>query len=157
MGVLQTPYNQEWIFIVSLIVISYFLSSITQEANKQTRQRIIIAAIVIFIFRAMPSVGPALHWWKIDVLGFNKSFFGTLAQIGAGLSIAGMWILAKYITETSIAWIFIILTLITSLLSLPILGMYYGLHHWTESTFGLAPIPSHSWIPRWHLLLFSLA
>jgi len=136
MGIFQVPYNQEWIFLVSLAAISYFLFSITQDVTKQTKRRIAIAAIVIFIFRAMPGVGPGLQWWQIDVLGFNKAFFGTLAQIGAGLAIVGMWILAKYVTEKSIAWIFIVLTLITSILSLPVLGMYYGLHHWTEATFG---------------------
>ena len=84
----------------------------------------------------MPSVGPGLMWWQIDVLGFNKGFFGTLGQIGAGLSIIGMWLLAKYVTEKPIAWILIALSLIYALLSLPILGMYYGLHHWTELHFG---------------------
>ena len=96
----------------------------------------ICAAIVIFIFRAMPPVGPGLQWWEMDVLHFNKAFFGTLAQIGAGLSIVGMWVFAKYITQKPIGLILIILTILSFLLSLPVLGMYYGLHEWTQATLG---------------------
>ena len=136
MGLFDVAYNQEIILLVSLGVISYFLKNVTEEVSYQQRKKILIAAIVIFIFRAMPNVGPGLQWWQIDVLGFNEHFFGTLGQIGAGLSIIGMWLLAKYITEKPIAWIFIVLTVISSVLILPIIGLYYGLHHWTEAIFG---------------------
>lgn len=136
MGILQIPYDQEIIFVVSLSVVSYFLIQVTRDVSVTARYQIFVAAIVIFVFRAMPSVGPGLQWWEIDVLGFNKAFFGTLAQIGAGLSIIGMWVFAKYITEKPIAWIFIMLTLIGTLLSLPVLGLYYGIQNWTQEIFG---------------------
>ena len=84
----------------------------------------------------MPGVGPGLQWWEIDVLGFHKAFFGTLGQIGAGLSIVGMWFFAKWITEKPIGQIFIVLTIISFFLGLPVIGMYYGLHHWTQAVFG---------------------
>jgi hypothetical protein len=109
---------------------------VTKDVSASIKKKILFAAIVIFVFRAMPSVGPGLQWWEIDVLGFNKAFFGTLAQIAAGLSIVGMWVFSKYITQKPIAWVFIWLTVIGTLLSLPMLGMYYGLHNWTQEVFG---------------------
>ena len=136
LGLLHIPYNQEIIFAISLSVIIYFLKNVTQDVSQAARHRILAAAIVIFVFRATPSIGPGLQWWQIDVLGFTKAFFGTLGQIGAGLSIVGMWLLAKYITEKPIGWILIVLTLVYTVLSLPILGMYYGLHEWTMTHFG---------------------
>jgi len=97
---------------------------------------IICAAIIIFVFRAMPGTGPGAGWWQMDVLGFDEAFFGTLAQIGAGLAIAGMWFGAKIITERSIRFIFFWLTIIGFVVSLPLIGMYYGLHIWTEAHLG---------------------
>jgi hypothetical protein len=136
MGLCQVAYCQEIVVAVSLVVIVYFLTVVTKSVSVQQKKRIFAAAIVIFVFRAMPSVGPGLQWWHIDVLGFNKAFFGTLAQIGAGLSIIGMWVLARYVTEKPISQIIIVLTVISTLLSLPVIGLYYGLHHWTQEVFG---------------------
>jgi len=136
MGLFDVPYNQEIIFVVSLVVIVGFMYSITKGLPKSHLKKLVFAAIVIFIFRAMPGVGPGLQWWEIDVLGFSKSFFGTLGQIGAGLTIVGMWFFAKWVTEKPIGQIFITLTIVSFFLSLPVVGLYYGLHEWTERVFG---------------------
>jgi len=87
-----------------------------------------MAMIVIFVYRAMPSVGPGLSWWQIDVLGFDKAFFGTLGQIGAALALVGMWVSAKYIVNQSIGKVLIWMTIIGFVLSMPVLGMYYDIH-----------------------------
>ena len=76
----------------------------------------------------MPSVGPALQWWEIDVLKFDESFFAKLAMIGGGIALAGMWFAAKFIIGRSIGKVLIFLTIIGSILSLPILAMYYDIH-----------------------------
>jgi hypothetical protein len=39
-----------------------------------------MAMIIIFVYRAMPSVGASLQWWKIDVLGFDESFSQSLVR-----------------------------------------------------------------------------
>ncbi|MFN3234112.1 MAG: hypothetical protein ACE365_01705 [Gammaproteobacteria bacterium] len=132
----QFPGHQEIILVVSLIIVSILLFSILGDVDHDTLKKILFAALVIFIYRAMPPVGPGLQWWEIDVLGFNKAFFGTLAQIGSGLAIAGMWFFAKWLTEKPIGWILLILTLVSFILSLPVIGMYYGLHEWTQANFG---------------------
>ncbi len=109
---------------------------ITSTLDKKSVRKIMCAAIVIFLFRATPFVGPGIQWWEIDILGFNPAFFGTLSQISAGLAIAGMWFFARAITEKPIGMVFIVLTIAGTILTLPVIGMYYGLHQWTQTMFG---------------------
>jgi len=136
MGYNDFAYAQEIVFLVSFLVLSYMIKEVIEDLDNETKRKIIIATIVIFVYRAMPGVGPGVTWWEIDVLHFNKAFFGTLAQIGSGLAILGMWFLSDWITKKPISWTLIMLTVVGTILSLPIVGMYYGLHHWTEQVFG---------------------
>jgi len=136
MGYSEMPYAQEIVFFVSLAVISYMIKDVIDDLDAETKRKIVIATIVIFVYRAMPGVGPGVTWWEIDILHFDKAFFGTLAQIGSGLAILGMWFLSDWITKKPISWTLIMLTVVGTILSLPIVGMYYGLHHWTEEMFG---------------------
>jgi hypothetical protein len=128
MGTMQIPYSQEIIFVISLTVVLYMLREVVGELDAKTIHHIKMAMIVIFVYRAMPSIGPAVQWWEIDVLGFDEAFFGILAQIGATLGIIGMWISGKFIVDKSISTVLITMTVIYTVLSLPILGMYYDLH-----------------------------
>jgi len=84
--------------------------------------------VVIFVYRAMPSVGAGVQWWEIDVLKFDEAFFAKLAMIGGGIALAGMWFSAKFIVDRSIGKVLIFLTVVGTLLSLPILAMYYDIH-----------------------------
>ncbi len=124
----QIPYSQEIVFVVSLGVVLYMLRSIISKLDAETIKHIQMAMIVIFVYRAMPSIGPALSWWQIDVLEFDKAFFGTLGQIGAFLALVGMWISSKYIINQSIGKVLIWMTVIGSVLSMPILALHSGLH-----------------------------
>jgi asparagine N-glycosylation enzyme membrane subunit Stt3 len=47
-----------------------------------------------------------------------------------------MFIFRRFMAEKSIAYIVGFLTVIFTLLGIPILGMYYGLHEWTASVTG---------------------
>jgi len=127
-GYNEVPFSQEIVFFVSLGVVLYFLSTLIQDLDEDTIKHIKMAMIVIFVYRAMPAVGPGLSWWEIDVLGFDKAFFGTLGQIGAALALIGMWVSSKYIINQSIGKVLIWMTVIGSVLSLPILAMYYDIH-----------------------------
>ncbi len=129
-------YRQEFIFCISLVVIIALLKQMARHFEKETIRKVVALASVIFIYRAMPNIGPAMQWWEIDNLGFDPSFFGTLAQISSGLLIIGMWFFAKPLTQKPIAWILVVLSVLGFVLSLPMLGMYYGLHHWTEAIWG---------------------
>ena len=128
-------YSQEIVFLVSLGVIVYMLSLVLKDVEEKTRKFIIKTAIVIFVYRAMPSVGPGLQWWEIDVLHFDKAFFGTLSQIGAILSILGMWLFSDFIAKKPAHYTLLWLTVITTILFLPIIGLYYNI----PQSLGLSP------------------
>jgi len=127
-GYNDVPYSQEIVFVVSLGVVLYLLSTVIGDLDADTIKHIKMAMIVIFVYRAMPSVGPALQWWEIDVLKFDESFFAKLAMIGGGIALAGLWFAAKFIIDRSIGKVLIFLTIMSTVLSLPILAMYYDIH-----------------------------
>lgn len=127
-GYNEVPYSQEIVFVVSLGVVLYLLHTLIRDLEPETIKHIKMAMLVIFVYRAMPSVGPALQWWEIDKLGFDEAFFAKLSMIGGGIALAGMWFSAKFIVDRSIGKVLIFLTIIGTILSLPILAMYYGIH-----------------------------
>ncbi len=79
----------------------------------------------------MPSVGPGYSWWTIDILKFDESFLSKLALVAYALTLVGMFTLRRYMARTRIPAIIVMLTLVGTLLTLPNIGMYYGLHEWT--------------------------
>lgn len=128
MGYNDIAYSQEIVFIISLIIILSMLKVLINDLDEKTKRHIVMAMIIIFVYRATPNVGPALQWWEIDVLKFDEPFFGTLSQIGAGIALLGMWISSRFIVQQAIGKVLIFLTIIGFFLSLPVIGMYYGLH-----------------------------
>ena len=52
------------------------------------------------------------------------------------LALAGMLVLRPLIATRSIAYIVALLTVASGILSLPDIGLYYGLHHWTAAATG---------------------
>ncbi len=127
-GYNDIPYSQEIVFVVSLLVVLYLLRTLVGDLDPSTVHHIKMAMIIIFVYRAMPMVGPGVQWWEIDVLGFDKAFFADLSLIGGGLALLGMWILANYIISQSIGKVLIWMTVVSTILSLPILGLYYDIH-----------------------------
>ena len=72
----------------------------------------------------------------IDELGFDQQFLSVLSLISSALALFGMFIFRRFMAEKSIAYIVVFLTLISTLLTFPIIGMYYGLHEWTAAVTG---------------------
>ena len=136
MGLGNIPYSKEVVFCVSLIVVIYLFRSVIRELPTDVVKKIIAAGIIIFVFRAMPSSGAGASWWQIDVLGFDEGFMGVIQQISTGLGVLGLWLAAKWIKEKPITYTLGCLTVIGFFLALPTIGMFYGLHHWTEAHFG---------------------
>jgi hypothetical protein len=130
------PFGQELIFAVSLAVIGLMLARVAQDVDEQHRRKILFAALVIFLYRATPGVGEGYRWFTIDVLGFDEAFYGTLAQIGAGLSLAGAWLFSDVITRQPIPKVLLWLTILGTILSLPALALALRLDQWTEQMFG---------------------
>jgi len=72
----------------------------------------------------------------IDVLGFDQQFLAVLSLIGVLIPIKLDEVFRRFMAERSIAYIIAFLTIVSGFLSLPIVGMYFGLHEWTASVTG---------------------
>lgn len=131
------PFSQEIVFAISMTVIIAMLVRVTQEVDEATRQRIFFATVIIFAFRATPTVGEGYRWFSIDVLGFDEAFYGVLQQVGAALALAAAWFLSDLITRKPVATVLLWLTVLGTLLSLPDLLLVFQLHHVTERLFGI--------------------
>src|SRR5205823_4510177 len=127
---------QEVVFVISMAVICWMLVLVTRELDRKTRLTIMYAAIIIFVFRATPSVGDGYFWFSIDVLKFDETFFGHLRQTAAVISLVAMWFLSKQLTEYSVVRTLFWLTVLGTVLALPGVGLVFGLHEWTEAHFG---------------------
>ena len=130
------PFAQELIFILSMLVICTMLFFVTRELDANTRRAILFTSIIIFAFRATPSVGDGYFWWTLDVLKFDEAFYGSLRQTAAIIAIAAMWTFSKQLTEYSVTKVLFWLAVAGTILSLPNISLFFGLHHWTEETFG---------------------
>jgi len=136
MGFSEYEYSQEIIFAGSLAIVCFLIARLTRELTPQARGTLIGTAVIIFVFRAVPATGPGATWWMIDELGFDQKFFSVLSLIGSILTLAGMFIFRRFMAERSIAYVVGALTIAGTLLMLPTLGMYYGLHEWTAAQTG---------------------
>jgi BT1 family len=133
---LNLAYGQEIVFVVSMTVVCAMLWRVVHDLDDATKRTIFYAALLIFIYRAAPAAGQGYTWFVIDVLGFDEAFQGTLNQIGAGLALLGMWLFSDAITRKPVPLVLLWLTVVTTLLSLPSLGLTLGLADWTEHVFG---------------------
>ena len=132
-GLSQIPGAQEIIFCLSMAIIIFMMWRLTRELEPDARHYLVGTAIVVFAFRAIPLPGAGATWWVIDVLGFDQQFLATLNLIASGLTLLSLFVFRRFMAEHSIAYVVGVLTVIGTLLSLPNLGMFYGLHHWTAA------------------------
>lgn len=128
--------REEIIFFGSLLIIGYLINQLLYDMEAEKRREIIGIAVIIFVFRAMPNSGAGAGWWQIDVLQFDEAFFGTLRQISAMLAILGMIALRAWMSRRPIPYLVVFLSLYSTVVFLPFLGMYYGLHLWTAEHLG---------------------
>ena len=130
------PAAQEITFILSMAVICTMLVLVTRELAPHTRRAILFTSVIIFAFRATPAVGDGYFWWTLDVLKFDAEFYGVLRQTGAIIAIAALWLFSKQLTEYSVTAVLFWIAVAGTALSLPNIGLYYGLAGWTEVHFG---------------------
>jgi len=136
MGLNDIPYNQEIIFAGSLAIVVFLMRRLLGTLDVTARRTLLGTAIVIFVYRAMPAAGAGASWWEIDVLGFDQRFLSVLSLIASSLTLLGMFIFRRFMAERSIAYVVVFLTVAGTLLSVPLIGMYYGLHEWTARLTG---------------------
>ena len=133
---LLTRWGQEIIFAASMAIVIFLIVRLTRELTPEARRTLIGTAIVIFVFRALPGPGAGATWWQIDVLGFDQQFLSELSLIAASLTLVGLFVFRRFMAERSIYTVVAVLSVAGFLLSLPIVGMFYGLHEWTAARTG---------------------
>jgi hypothetical protein len=136
MGLSDYVYNQEVIFLGSMAIVIFLIVKLTRELDASARRTLVGTAIIIFVFRAIPTPGPGMTWWMIDDLKFDQHFFSILSLIGSVLTLGGMFIFRRFMAERSIAYVIGALTIAGTILALPFLGMFYGMHEWTAMVTG---------------------
>lgn len=121
---LGMPYSREIVLVVSAALIGLLLHRVGIS------QSVAIAAIVIFLFRATPSVGQGYSYWAIDRLGFDQTFLGLLAQVSSILSLVGLLVFRKTIVKRPVSFTLFWVVIAGFVLYLPTIGLFYGVHEW---------------------------
>ncbi|MCV2889293.1 MFS transporter [Ruegeria aquimaris] len=135
-GLMDLPFSQEIVFAGSMAIVLTLMRQLVRNLDHAHARALIGTAIIVFMFRAMPLNGAASTWFDIDVLGFDQQFLSLLYLITSVLTLVGMVVLRPMIASRTIADIVILLTLAAGVLSLPGIGLYYGVHHWTAAMTG---------------------
>jgi hypothetical protein len=135
-GLGQVPFAQEIVFLGSLAIIVFLMRRLIAELDPSVRGALIGTAVIIFVFRAVPLPGPGVAWFEIDVLGFDERFLSILSLITSALALVGMVVLRPFMATRSIATVVALLTVAAGILSLPNIGLYYGVHEWTARWTG---------------------
>jgi hypothetical protein len=169
LGIASVKFGQELVFALSMAIVIFMIWKLTGDLAPEARNTLVGTAIVIFVFRALPGPGAGSTWWYIDVLGFDQQFLATLSLIASVLTLLGLFLFRRYMGDHSIVQIVAMLTIVGTILALPTVGMYYGLHEWTaartngvvdarfialvdtalESPLGqIAMVPMLAWIAR---------
>ena len=135
-GLGEVPYAQEIIFAGSMAIVVFLIRRLMLELAPDLRAPLMGTAIIIFVFRATPLPGPGVTWFHIDVLGFDQQFISVLSLITSVLTLVGLVVLRPLMARRSIAYIVVLLTVAAGVLSLPNIGLYWGVQHWTAAWSG---------------------
>jgi hypothetical protein len=135
-GLGKVPAGQEIIFGASMTIIVFLMWRLVRELEPDARATLVGTALVVFVFRALPGPGAGSTWWMIDVLKFDQQFLATLSLITSFFTLLGLFLFRRFMAERSIAYIVGFLTVVGTVLALPIVGMYFGLHEWTARHTG---------------------
>ncbi len=135
-GIGNVPGGQEIVFGASMAIVLFLMWRILNELEPDARHVLVGTAVLVFVFRAIPGPGAGSTWWMIDQLGFDQQFLAELSVIGSVLTLVGLFVFRRFMAERSIAYVVGSLTIASTIIGAPIVGMYYGLHHWTAAHAG---------------------
>ena len=168
-GLSDIPFGQEIIFLGSMGVVVFLMLQLSRALKPGQARALFGTAIIIFVFRAVPSPGQGYTWFSIDLLKFDEQFLSVLALITSLLTLAGIILLRPMMATRPITSIVVILSIAAGILSLPNIGLFFGIQNWTgpltggivdarfiaimdtaaESPLGqVAMIPMLAWIAR---------
>ncbi len=132
-GLSGFSYSQEIVFAGSMGIVIFLMRKLLTELPPQARATLIGTAVIIFVFRAVPGVGPGEAWFQIDKLGFDQQFLSYLSLITSVLTLAGIVFFLPVMSRVKIAGLIVALSVIWGVLSLPGIGLFYGVHEWTAA------------------------
>jgi hypothetical protein len=135
-GLQSWEYKEELVFFVSFAIVMLLMKTCAQAFTPAQRRTFYAIALAVFVYRAMPGYGAGITWWSIDVLGFDQGFQARLMLIGSCISLSGIALYSKVFANRSIFSIYRILSVLGFVLTLPTLGMYFGLHTLTSKWTG---------------------
>ncbi|MEO9782569.1 MAG: hypothetical protein ABJH07_12400 [Sedimentitalea sp.] len=135
-GLSNIPYAQEIVFVGSMSIVLFLMRQLIAVLEPAKARMLVGTAIIIFVFRAVPLPGPGQTWFEIDVLGFDEQFLSVLYLITSVLTLVGIILLRPMMANRPITSIIILLTVVAAILSLPNIGLYYGLQNWTAAHTG---------------------
>ena len=135
-GLGQVPYSQEIIFAGSMGIVLFLMRQLVAALTPAQARALVGTATIIFVFRAVPRPGDGITWFNIDVLGFDQQFLSVLSLITSVLTLVGMVLLRPLMAEKPIVWIVAMLTVAGGVLTLPNIGLYYGIHEITAPLTG---------------------
>ena len=130
------PYREEIVFTGSMAIVLFLMSRLMRELEPDKRLILVGTAVVVFSLRAIPGTGPGATWWMIDQLKFDQQFLSVLSLIGGVVALLGMFVFRRFMAERSITYVVGFLTIVGTILAVPIAGLYYGLHEWTAMMTG---------------------
>ena len=137
LGLSGFRFAQEVMFVLALAVICLMLARMFASLEARTRRLIVFAAIMIFAFRAAPTLGEGYRWFTMDRLGFDERFFGVLQLTGTGIGLVAMWLMSDAVMRRPVTTVLLWLTFIATLLWLPSLLLVHGVHEWTGPVLGI--------------------
>lgn len=136
MGLADISNNEEIVFAGSLAIVLFLIWRLTRELSRRDRNQLYGIAFVIFAFRAVPMAGAGETWWMIDELDFDQQFLSQLSLITSALTLVGMFLFRRFMAERPITYIIAVLTIALTILYLPNIALFYGLHEWTAAHTG---------------------
>lgn len=135
-GLGEIRYGQEIIFAGSMAIVLLLMRQLVAALTVVQARTLVGTAVIIFMFRAAPRPGDGYTWFAIDLLKFDQQFLSVLSLITSILTLAGMVILRPLMAHRSIVYIVVLLTLAGGVLSLPNIGLYYGVQEITAALTG---------------------
>lgn len=135
-GLSDVAFAQEIVFAGSMAIVLFLMRQLIANLPPDKARALVGTAIIIFVFRAVPLNGPAATWFEIDVLGFDEQFLSLLYLIVSVLTLVGILVLRPMMASHPITRIIVFLTIVGGILSLPNIGLYYGIQNWTSAMTG---------------------
>jgi hypothetical protein len=120
----EMPYAREIVLLVSGVLLGFLFRQVGVSRD------VVVAATVIFLFRATPGVGQGYSFWAIDALGFDQRFLGVLGQVGSVLSLAGLLVFRETIVRRPVSFTLFWVVVAGTILYLPNIGLFYGVNEW---------------------------